>query len=630
LTLRLIGRCVDTLHGTQFAAPFAGNNRNGNSPTGWFMTSVDQFPVHPLGNSARVLLTSVFGPYAQDDAYGSRVINPMELYHNQVTRVQQAFSLRTFHRSWGLMLIQCNITAPCTLLDFPTEQRFVEELQRGDYDVVGISSIQTNLLKVRRMCRLIRKHLPKATILIGGHIANIPDLGRWCDVDHVVRGDGVRWMRRYFGDPEEAPLAHPQVLANIGTRMMGVALKDHPGDLAATLVPSAGCPIGCNFCSTSAMFGGKGKFIEFYKGGDQLFDIMCQLEANLGVRAFFVMDENFLVNKKRALDLLEEMKQHEKSWSLYLFSSANVLRKYTIEQLVALGVSWVWMGLEGKDSQYKKLAGIDTIEFVRGLRQHGIRVLGSSIIGLEEHTPENIDEAIEHAVNHGTEFHQFMLYTPIPGTPLFDEHVAKGTMLDLGEVSPADTHGQLKFNFHHPHIKDGQETEFLIRAFERDFRTNGPSVVRIIRTVLAGWQRYKHDADPRIRARFAYEAANLPVKYAGVLWAARRAYREDPRLAEAMSEILTEIHREFGWRSRLLTPIAGRHIYRLLRREQQRLAEGWTYEPPTYLETNFATEPPRGVHVHGVVASCQPSHDELAPTPKQPSSPRPVTPVATR
>lgn len=46
-----------------------------------------QVPVrHPLGSQANVLLTSVFGPYAQDDEYGSRAINPMELYHNQVTR----------------------------------------------------------------------------------------------------------------------------------------------------------------------------------------------------------------------------------------------------------------------------------------------------------------------------------------------------------------------------------------------------------------------------------------------------------------------------------------------------------------------------------------------------------------
>ena len=48
-------------------------------------------PQHPLGSKAKVLFTSVFGPYAQDDEFGSRKLNPMELYHNQVTRVQGPF-----------------------------------------------------------------------------------------------------------------------------------------------------------------------------------------------------------------------------------------------------------------------------------------------------------------------------------------------------------------------------------------------------------------------------------------------------------------------------------------------------------------------------------------------------------
>src|SRR5674476_997579 len=98
-------------------------------------------PLHPLREKARVLLTSVFGPYAQDDQYGSRTINPMELHHNQTTRVQGPFSLRMFHRTWRLLFIQANIAAPCTCLDFPTMERFVKEIRERHYDIVGISSI---------------------------------------------------------------------------------------------------------------------------------------------------------------------------------------------------------------------------------------------------------------------------------------------------------------------------------------------------------------------------------------------------------------------------------------------------------------------------------------------------------
>ena len=128
---------------------------------------------HPKGSHARILLSSVFGPYAQDDEFGSRSINPMELYHNQVTRAQGSFSLRMFHRSWGIMLIQANISAPCTVLDFPTRDDFARELTTNRYDIVGISSIIVNVVKVREMCRMIRKLSPGSTIVVGGHVAAI-------------------------------------------------------------------------------------------------------------------------------------------------------------------------------------------------------------------------------------------------------------------------------------------------------------------------------------------------------------------------------------------------------------------------------------------------------------------------
>jgi radical SAM superfamily enzyme YgiQ (UPF0313 family) len=549
-----------------------------------------EHPSHPLGSNARVLLVSVFGPYAQDDAYGSREINPMELYHNQVTRVQAAFSMRTFQRSWGLMLIQANLKAACTLLDFPDLTRFIEELKTRQYDVIGISSIMTNLQKVRKMVRLIGKHQPDAKVVIGGHIANISELTKWTGADYIAKGDGVQWMRKYLGEDENQPIRHPQILGNIGTRIMGVNLRNHAGDHCATLIPSVGCPIGCNFCSTSAMFGGKGKSVQFYQTGDQLFELMSALETNLKVKSFFVMDENFLLDKKRALGLLDLMEKNNKAWSLYVFSSANILKKYTTEQLVSLGISWVWLGLEGKGSKYPKLAGTDPYQLIRDLQSHGIRVLGSSIIGLEEHTPANIDQVIEDAIGHGSDFHQFMLYTPIPGTPLYAEHEANSTLRSFVEVPVADTHGQLTFNYQHPHIKNAEEGKYLLRAFERDFEINGPSVVRIARTTLRGWQRYKNHPDLRIRSRFAHEAANLPMRYAGVLWASRKRYKSDLHRRQLIEGVLNELHAEFGWKSRLSAPIVGRYLYHMLRREEQRLENGWTYEPPTFYETNRANQ----------------------------------------
>ena len=545
-------------------------------------------PVHPRGAGARVLLTSVFGPYAQDDEYGSRAMNPMELYHNQVTREQGPFSLRMFHRSWGLMFIQANLDAPCTLLDFPTLDRFVEELRTHQYDVVGISSIIPNILKVKKMVELVRQYQPGATVVVGGHVANVADVKERTGVDIVVKGEGVRWFRQYLGEDPDRPLRHPQIISGIGSRNLGIPLREEPGDVAATVIPSVGCPMGCNFCSTSAMFGGKGKAIHFFETGDELFDVMCQLEESLQVQSFFVMDENFLLHRKRALRLLELMQEHGKAWALYVFSSANALGTYTIEQLVGLGITWVWLGLEGENSRYTKLHGTDAHALVRRLQAHGIRVLGSTIIGLENHTPQNIDKVIDYAVSYDTDFHQFMLYTPIPGTPLHAELSAKGLMKDESEYHVSDIHGQYIFNYRHPHIPGDLEAELIRRAFRRSFEVNGPSVVRIMRTTLAGWRRYKDHPDERIRRRFAWEARDMGRSFAAALWGAKLYYRNNPAIRGKIAELLAEVYREFGWTSRLCAVAGGPYVWWKIRREEKRLARGWTYEPPTFYECNEA------------------------------------------
>lgn len=547
-------------------------------------------PLHPLRNRARVLLTSVFGPYAQDDDYGSRKINPMELYQNQVTRVQGGFSLRMFHRSFGMMLIQNNLDAPCTLLDFPTLESFTEEITRNRYDVIGIGAIIPNIGKVKKMCELIRRHQPTATIVIGGHVSNQEGLERLVDADHIVRGEGIRWFQRYLGQDDRSPIKHPLAISGFGGRMMGINLGNRPGGTAAILIPSVGCPMGCNFCSTSALFGGKGKFINFFETGDELFAVMCKLEKKLKVKSFFTLDENFLLHRKRALRLLELMEAHQKSWAIYVFSSARVLQSYTIEQLVRLGIGWVWMGLEGQESAYDKLQGVDTRALVRLLQSHGIRVLGSSIIGLESHRPDNIDAIIDYAVSHDTVFHQFMLYTPIPGTPLYEQRKQEGSLLPEAEFSAADAHGQYRFNYRHPAIKDGREEKYLLEAFQRDFTQNGPSLLRMIRVLLNGWQMHKDNPDKRIRQRIAWETYPLRSSYAGAVWAMRRWFRDDLRRKAMADRLLKDLYAVFGWKTRIITPLIGLFAWRSLIGEEKRLANGWTYEPRPFRNRNAAAQ----------------------------------------
>jgi len=307
------------------------------------------------------------------------------------------------------------------------------------------------------------------------------------------------------------------------------------------------------------------------------------------VQTFFIMDENFLLHRDRALALLERMKSAGKSWGMAVFASANAIRKYSMKELVELGVSWVWMGLESERSGYTKLQGTNTHELTAELRDHGIRVQGSTIIGLEHHTPDNIEQEIEYAISHKTDFHQFMLYTPVPGTPLYFEMKEQGRLLE--DVDLADIHGQYQFNFQHAAISRKDSQRFLDWAFLRDFEHNGPSLYRMCRTMLEGWRRYRDYPDARVRERFAREMSKLKSGYSGALWAMERQFREiNQSVSAQINALRDDVEKELGITARLSARTLGPLLLWTARREERQLAKGKTYEPPTFLErTNWVS-----------------------------------------
>ena len=139
-----------------------------------------------------------------------------------------------------------------------------------------------------------------SVVIVGGHVSAIPRIESMVDADYIVKGDRVSWMRSFLGEDPMAPIRHPEIVSAFGHRIMGLKVPRRAGATAATIIPSVGCPMGCNFCTTSAFFGGKERFLNFYEKGEELFRVMVQMEKKLKVRFFFMMDENFLLSRPRA------------------------------------------------------------------------------------------------------------------------------------------------------------------------------------------------------------------------------------------------------------------------------------------------------------------------------------------
>ena len=452
------------------------------------------------GTPRRILLSGVFGPFGVDDAWG-RKENIMELFHNQVTKAQGAASFRFHHRSFGLYFLAANVDADVTVLDFPSRERFVQELRRG-YDLVGISFIAPNFAKAKEMARLVRLHAPGARVVLGGHGAAIEGIEELVDCDDVVRGEGIRGLRTILGQDPGAPIVHPVLPSAERESILGIPLV---GRSASLLVPGVGCVNGCRFCSTSHFFGKA--YRPFLGTGRELFSTAREIADRRGTDDFFVMDENFLKDTNRALELLDEMERNERWFGFQIFSSAEAIRAFGLDNMVRLGVSFVWIGFESatRSGNYAKNEGVDARQLTQELRDRGITVLASGILCAEHHTPGNIGTEIDFMVGLEADMVQFMLLTPLPVTGLYREMKAKGLIRE--DLPFEEWHGQKEMSWNHPAFPGDAPARWLEKAFRADYEANSSTMYRVIETAFRGWKRLA--ALPRRDACLEHRMARL-------------------------------------------------------------------------------------------------------------------------
>ncbi len=433
------------------------------------------------GTKKKILLAGVFGPYGVDDEWG-RKENIMELFHNQVTKAQKDASFRFHHRSFGLYFIAANIDAETCVLDFPTKARFIKEIKKG-YDIIGISFIAPNFIKAREMAKLVREHAPNAEIILGGHGAAIEGIENLMECDHVVKGEGIKWMRRHLGQNPDAPFVHPALPSTERQTIFGVSV---PGPTASLLVPGVGCVNGCSFCSTSHFFGRT--YTSFIDSGRRLFETARSIADKRGTDTFFIMDENFLKNKERAMSLVREMEKEDRYFQFHIFSSAEAITAFGVDNLVRLGVQFVWIGFESQTDKkrFSKNDGIDAKKLVAEMRSRGISVLASGILCMEHHNHENIQIDRDYMVGLDADMVQFMLLTPLPTTGLYKDHKERGLLRD--DVAWEDVHGQKLLNYKHPVFKGDEPEQLLNAAFRLDYETNGSSIFRVIDTAFRGYR----------------------------------------------------------------------------------------------------------------------------------------------
>jgi radical SAM superfamily enzyme YgiQ (UPF0313 family) len=486
--------------------------------------------------SKKVLLTSVCRPIGPK--YGDAPSVGYELLYGQVTRAQGLFSPRAVHRQFALDYIAENLDTPAVVLHYPSKRELIAELKKG-YDYVGVCFVMALMHKMKETVALIRQYAPGSKIILGGYGTVLKDEVLKPYGDYICREEGVAFMRRLLDEAEiPMPYKHPLIVSNL--KVFGQQVSS-----TGMIFAGLGCPNGCDFCCTSHFF--KRQHIKLLPTGQDIFAVMERyLDTNPNL-VFAILDEDFLLNKQRALEFRDCVLKSGRTLSIFAFSSIKALSQYAVEEILEMGIDGFWIGYEGTRSGYAKQTGRPAAEILREFREHGITVLASMIVGFDYQDREVVAQELDGLLQLKPALTQFLIYGPAPGTP-FHERVLRENLLQDIYIKDMNLFYRRADGFttmiKHPTLSPEAIEQIQRRCFEEDFQRLGPSIFRTLEARLLGYAKLKNSTNPWLRRKAEFYARELrrayPVFLAGKLLGPNAAVRR------WIGDLERRVHSELG------------------------------------------------------------------------------------
>jgi radical SAM superfamily enzyme YgiQ (UPF0313 family) len=470
--------------------------------------------------------------------YGDAASVGYELLYRQVTRAQGLFSPRTVNIHFSLEYIAENLDAPTVVLQYPSKSELIKELKKG-YDYVGISFIMALMHKMKEIVALIRQYAPQSKIVLGGYGTILKDDVLKPYADYICRGEGVAYFRQLLGEPPiQMPYKHPLIVSWLkvfGWKVSGT------GKIFAGL----GCANGCDFCCTSHYFARK--HIKLLPEGRDIYAVVERYMAMDPNLVFLILDEDFLLNKKRAMEFRDCVIAGGKKISIFAFSSIKAISQFTVEEILEMGIDGFWIGYEGTRSNYAKQQGRPVAEIFNEFREHGITILTSMIVGFDYQNREVVAQELDGLMQLKPSLAQFLIYGPVPGTP-FHERIIKDNLLQDVYTGNKDLFYRRADGFRtmikHPTLSAEEIEAIQEWCFKEDFQRLGPSIYRVLDARLLGLQKMKNSPNPLLRAKADYYAGELRVAYPVFL--AGRLLGPNKAVRQWIGDLERRIHAELG------------------------------------------------------------------------------------
>jgi len=333
---------------------------------------------------------------------------------------------------------------------------FIEDISEPDWlyiensDLICISTITSTAVRAYNIGKGLKaKGIP--VVMGGAHPSFLPDEALEYS-DFVIRGEGEYTLIELIDYIEKGtPLI---------TSINGLSYKDKGGrvmhnpprqlleDLESLPEPdfsvvhnwkssniypistSRGCPFNCRFCSVIHMFGRKYRF----KSVEATLKEVKYAVSVSNATKFFV-DDNFAADKKRTKEILRGMIAEgiKTRWSAQartdISKDTELLRLMADSCCDTIHIGFESINPETLKAYNKGQDTDDIINCIKAVKDHGISIHGMFVLGGDSDTVDTIKKTADFAIHYGIDTVQFMMLTPLPGTPFFYEMKDNGRLL---------------------------------------------------------------------------------------------------------------------------------------------------------------------------------------------------------
>ena len=331
-----------------------------------------------------------------------------------------------------------------------------EMAEKLNPQMVGVTATTSTINSGLKYLETIKRILPNVLTVIGGpHATFMPyEILKDSDtIDVVVKGEGEKTMVEIADQLEKGSgfsnvrgiTFRDQKTGNLKSTPLRPLVKDLDSlpfparhlvpfksydvtkEQSGGIITSRGCVYSCSYCSSSLIMGKKFRSRSPENVVDEIEELMDKYE----IRDIGFMDDTFMLNKKRASNIADEIKARNLDLSFIASSRVDRVDQNLLENLKSSGMKTIYYGVESGSQRILNLMkkGItlkNAEDAVKMAKNAGLQILTSFILGYPGETEEDMNRTIDFSTKLDADYCQYSILTPFPGTPVYSELLKKG------------------------------------------------------------------------------------------------------------------------------------------------------------------------------------------------------------